>query len=155
MLCPIGEPEEHPDRSDLATAEAVHEVARKRVLARRADHAFALVADGHDRRSELPLGTVRVVDRPPAGRDQIARPADLTIRVTDIASAVCVEHADQPGPAARPAPPGHLEIDHVADSGPSPERAHNRIDEGENPVLELERGVPEMRHETSIGRAER
>lgn len=126
------------DGADLATAEPVHEVARKRVLARRADDTFALVAGFERGRIEGPHGAVRVVDDGTAGLGEITRPTDVPIWMADVVRALRMEHADQPSPRATVAAARDFELNNIADAAVAPHPADERVDQRENAVLETE-----------------
>ena len=85
------------------------------------------------------------VQRAAARGRQVACPADVAVRMADVTCVADAQQADESRSAAPALAARDVEIDHVADPEAMPEAADERIDQGENSVLETEDSVPERR----------
>lgn len=128
---------------DVAAAKPVHKIAREWVLVGGANGSLTFVAGLEGRHAEMPLAAIRPADEAVACSPQVTRPADVAAGVAEVAFAACDEDPDHPRSDTCAVAAIHPQLDHVADAEAMPRGPDQRVEKGEQPVCQAERGAPE------------
>ena len=139
----------------MCRPQAIHEVARERVLTGGRDDGVALRARREQDRSKVERRQA-VHHQPPLPRGlEVARPAGLAVGVAEVHPVGDAEEAQQHGARRSAAPADDFELDHVADAGLPPAGPDERVGPAEESVHAPEDAVPALCHAGSIPAVDR
>lgn len=130
----------------MTPPQPVHQVARKRMLARRTDGRFALLGADEACRPKLEFIAVRPAQHAATGGVEVARPANVSIGMAEVALAAGVEKAYQPRSDAGAVAPNDPQLEDVADAIATPYGPDQRVDHSQDAILQPKRCAPKWRH---------
>lgn len=126
----------------MTPRQPIDEVSGERLLPRRPDRCISLATVWQEGRAKAPLGALGPDDHTETGGLEVARPADVAVRMPDVSIVRSIEQADQSGSGSSAAASANAKLDGDPDAEPAPEGADKWVEPRQDPVLQPKRVAP-------------